>query len=650
MKIKDRLHRAFSLVVLSVLSATGIVILTLTRSSAESALDKELSQTSFLIYKIVQNVFDLNEKMLLGNLKLLESNIRTVGLDESVMIHSDAEHYITRLTDYVEVPALTINDRVAFGDNDLVDTVAGISGGNVSVLQLFPQGLLQIATNIRRPDGRRATQLYYPNDDKITMAIRAGQTYIGKAFEMNEWHIVAYRPVFYDGKPIGAIHAGIKPDIDDLRKHILDIRIGRTGCPYIVDTEGILVISAHDENENVYHLPYIKKMVDSRSDGMVSYRDGARWPDSGDETIAYYRYLPAMEWIVVTGSLKREFYSDQEIITWIIVLSMIIAFGAAVLVSLQVSDNLTKSIQFLTDSMNAVKDLRFDFGDFAAVERIKRRLKESSAAEDEIVVMTEAYYKMLDELEGAQRQIISKHRRFRQIEIAKKVGSMLSDDFETLQGYEVAARVAPSDEAAGQYFDRTAGPYGQSWYLIGEAASRSAAAGLIMMMAQSAISSITRSIPDASGVEIAEMMNRFLIDGLRVRADLEAIRSVSIVVTRPDGTFEYAGMDDHVLVYRGAEGRCFEVATEPAGMPGKGGSPGVRVLGLGMEPSDLLVCGYAVDRRRPGDAAGRAWMAELVEEFAAERLEDIATKTHAAMNGDRGAGLASSTAVFIRKH
>ncbi len=640
MRIKDRLHRAFSLVVLSVLSATGIVILVLTRSSAASALDKEISQTSFLIYKIVQNVFDLNEKMLLGNLKLLESNIRTVGLDESVRIDSDAEHYITRLTDYVQVPALVINGRVAFGDERLVDSVAGISGGNVSVLQLFPQGLLQIATNIRRPDGRRATQLYYPNDDKITAAIRAGRTYIGKAFEMNEWYIVAYRPIFLNGEPIGAIHAGIKPDIADMRKHILDIRIGRTGRPYIVDTEGILIIAADDENENVYHLRHIKTMVDSRGDGMVSYRESARWPDRGDETIAYYRYLPEMEWIVVAGSLKREFYSDQEIITWIVVLSIIIAFGAAVLVSLQVSDNLTRSIQFLTDSMNAVRDLSFDFGDFAAVERVKRRLKESSAAEDEIVVMTEAYYKMLDELEAAQRQIISRHRRFREMEIGKKVGAMLREDFETLQGYEVLAGTSTSDEAAGYYFDRTAGPRGQVWYLVGLAASRNSAAELVMMMAQSAVSSIARSMPDAGGPEIVAMVNRFLIDGLRVRAELEAILSVALVVTRPDGLFEYAGMDDSALVYRKAEGRCLELATVPAGATGKGAERGPRSLGVRMDPGDMLVCGYGSSRAR---------VAGIVEDMATDRLDDIVASVQASICAGRGAGLSCGTAVIIRK-
>lgn len=650
MKIRDRLHRSFTLVVLSVLCVTGVIILVLTRSTASAKLEKELSQTSFLIYKIVQNVYDLNEKMLLGNLKLLESAIETVDIDYSREIDSDAEHYITRLTDYVQVPVFYINGKRAFGNTEFVDRVASISGGNISVLQLFPQGLLQIATNIRRPDGTRATQIYYPNGDKITDAIRAGRTYVGKAFEMSEWHIVAYKPIFYHGVPIGAIHAGIKPDIDDLRKHILDIRIGRTGTPYIVDTEGILIIAAEHENENVYHLPHIKRMIEDRKDGTVVYREDGQWPTRKEEIVVHYRYLPEMEWIIAAGSYKREFFSDQEIITWIIVLSMFVAFGAAVIVSYRVSDNLTRPIQFLTDSMNAVTDLKFDFSDFPAVERIKNQLKGSTADGEEIVVLTAAYYRMLNELEEAQRQLISKHRRFREIELSKKVGAMLSADFEMMQNYDGSARGAASDEVAGYYFDRSSGPEGQNWYLLGKARERSSAAGLIMMMAQSAVGSIARSIPDATSVEIVQMLNDFLVGSLRARADLDDLLSLSLVVTHPDGFFEYTGLEDRLMIFSRTDGRCREVLTElREWRTGVDAGSVVRYERAFMAPGDILICG-SVDYGRSGDPSGHERIARLVEAHPDEGVEELATRIHAAPTGDKGTTRVSGSVILIARH
>lgn len=644
MKIKNRLHRAFSLVILSVLSVTGLTILLLTRENSTRELDKELSQTSFLIYKTVKNVFDLNEKILLGNLKILEADIKTVSLDENRMIASDAEHHITRLTDYVRVPAMRINGKILFEDTELVDTVAGITGGNVSILQLFPQGLLQIATNIRRPDGSRATQVYYPADDKITRAIRDGNIYIGKAFEMGEWHIVAYKPLFVDGKPIGAIHAGIKPDIADLRKHILDIRIGRTGHPYIVDTEGILVIAAQGENENVYHLPYIKKMINDRKDGTVTYRDGGSPLGGIDEVVIHYRYLSEMEWIVAVGSFKREFFENQEIITRIIIISMMIAFLVAVVVSLQIADNISRPINFLTESMNAVKELKYDFSDFSAVDRIKKRLTESVTEEEEITVMTGTFHKMLEELEQAHRQLISKHRRYREMEVTKKINAMLRPDLEILRGDE-ASSSHPAEEAGGHYFDRSTGPEGQSWYAIGDAKERGLAAGLIMSMVQSSINSITHAMSDASALEIVDMVNGGLVAGLRARAKTDDFLSLSMLVTRPDGIYHYAGPHESILIYRRSENRCTVVRTQPV-ETGAGRSPDLKLRSLRfvMGKGDIVF----VD----GGATSPERAARILEGSKDDRVDDLAAKIGVVDGEDRARQRVrgSGTSFVIRKN
>ncbi len=632
------------MVVLSALSITGIAIIGLSMTSASKALEKELSQTSFLIYKAVQNVYELNEKMLLGHLRLLESRVGRVAVDESRLVDADAEHHITRLTDYVSLPELSIGGRPVMGDARLVDEVANLSGGYVSILQLFPQGLLQVSTNIRRPDGRRATQLYYPNDDKVTMAIRAGRTYVGKAFEMNEWYIVAYQPLLVDGRPVGAVHVGLKPDVADLRKHVLDVSVGRSGRPYIVDTEGILVIAAEGEGENVYHLPHVKRMIRERGEGTVRYR--AAGPSGRAETaVAHYRYLPAMEWFIVTGSYEKEFYADQRGIAWIMALAIVAAFGLAVLVSLRVADRLTRSIAFLTDSMNDAKRLRFDFGDFAAVDRVKGRLKAYAAEEDEIAVMTESFYRMIDELEAARKEVVSRHRRWREMEIAKRVGAMLEADFETLQGYDDPARTAPHDEGAGHYFDRSTGPGGESWYLVGEAPSRAYESALAMMMAQSASSSIARAMPESSPEDLARMAGGYLLDGLGARAGLGGVLSLSVVVAGGDGDYRYAGPRESLLVYRARLGACEEVPTL-AGLDGEAASRPTRSLAFRMDPGDVVVFASSTagrDGRATAGAAARALAGRV-----GSRLEAAAEALRAELEGEKVGSL--GTIVVIRRN
>ncbi len=653
MRIKTRLHRAFTLVVLSVLAMTGIASLALTQRNAARELDKELSQTSLLIYKIVKNVFDLNEKILLGNLGIVRSTVKSVALDRGAMVDAEAEHYLTRLTDRVRIPAMLLNGSPVFGDEAFVDELGRMTGGSVSVLQLFPQGLLQVATNIRRPDGTRATELYYPADHPVTRAIREGRVHVGKAFEMSEWRIVAYAPLYEGDRVVGALLAGLKPDIADLRAHILDIEIGRTGRPYIVDDEGILVVAAAGETENVYHLRHVKEMIKARRDGTVEYFEGPEGKRPGEKVIVNYRYLPEMGWIVAAGSYEREFYGDQEIITRIIVLSALVAFLVAVVASLQVADALTRPINFLTESMNAVKDLRDDFGDRAAVDWIKDRLRDPEAKEEEIRVMTETFRKMFVELDEARKQLVSKHRRYREAELSIKAAAILGPDMERFRGEEGAGQGQPAEEAAGCYFDRSPGPAGQTWYAIGDARERGLPAGLMMMMAQSAINSMAKTMPEASPAEFAEMVNRHLVEGLRVRAKADDFLALSILVTEPGGTFHYAGPHERLLVRRAGDGACefLEAAASSRG-PGTGGAAGsrsVRTLGLSLRPGDLLVlvgrAGPVADNEE--GRTDREALRALVADAGGLAVEELVARLQEA---ERAAGRHGAAVFAIRKN
>ena len=53
------------------------------------------------------------------------------------------------------------------------------------------------------------------------------------------------------------------------------------------------------------------------------------------------------------------------------------------MLTLQIADNISRPINHLTESMNAVKELSHDFMDFGRVDRIKRRLSESGTEEEE---------------------------------------------------------------------------------------------------------------------------------------------------------------------------------------------------------------------------------------------------------------------------
>jgi hypothetical protein len=563
MKIKTRLHWSYSIVSIIVLLVTGIIILLTTQGRISRKLDRELTQTNLLVYKMVENVFDINKNILLNNLKIFEKQVSTISIDKTKFIESDAEHYITQLTDYIQISTMNVNDKSIFEDTVLVDTVADITGGNVSILQLVPHGLLRISSNIFRPDGSRATQTYYPNDHKITSTIRAGEMYIDKTFEMGEWHIVAYKPVILHGNVLGALQVGIKPDIDSLRKHIQDIRIGQTGIPFIVDTEGILVLGTGEENENVYHLPHIKKMINDRGNGTLIYKIQRKGFKRNRKMIIAYQYLPDMEWIVASGSYLDEFYGELGLISWIISISIITALLLIILVSLILAENLSEPIKLLTGCMSDLREIKYDFSNFNTIDQIRKRINNIEISEDEIQVMASTFSKMLEELEDAQRQLISKHRRYRETELVRKVDEILLPDFEKLQDQGDLSNGVTGEDAAGTYFDMSPGPDGQTWYLVGTSEEQSETFAIFMMMAQSSLNSILKEIPDASPFEVVRMLNGYFAGEINRRIKGDQNYQISLIVSSSSGWVSYAGPQSILRLYRSDDIHCEIIKTQP---------------------------------------------------------------------------------------
>lgn len=549
MKIKDRLHRSYSIISLTVLLITGAIILLSTQNRITSKLYNELTQTNLIIYKMVENVFQINRGILLRNLDIFDQHIGEVSLQKNEILDSDAEHHITQLTDYISIETLSIDGIPAFENFDIVDDVAALTGGNISLLQIVPQGLLRISTNIERTDGSRATQIYYPNDHMITRAMRSGEIYVDKIFESGHWQLVAFKPIIVNGNTLGAIQVGIQPDVEALREQILDIKIGETGIPFIVDTEGILIIASEEENENVYHLPHIKKMISDKSDGVVYHQE------EKNRVITAYQYLPEMEWIVASGSYLNEFYGELQVILWIISLSIITALLIIVLVSSKLAENLARPIKQLTGLMEELKGTGY--------EQLRFKIRKIKGEEEEIQVLTNTFDKMLYDLDDAQKQIISRHRRFRETSLRREVDDLLTKEFSVLETGELEGYHPDGMDAAGDYYDIAIGPGNLKWYLIGLTGEVSYAAGLFMMIAQSFLNSLFKEMPQVDQYEAVQMLNGYLAPSVNDILGRNTAFSIALLVDRGDGYMTYSGPDRKIFIHSPGHMRKRSVEMRP---------------------------------------------------------------------------------------
>ncbi len=87
---------------------------------------------------------------------------------------------------------------------------------------------------------------------------------------------------------------------NNLNKKIREIKIGKTGYVYIVDTRGVLINHPEQQGKNISSYPFIREMLKNKN-GTIIYE----WQDK--KTLASYKYYQPLGWYVVAKSYFSEF-------------------------------------------------------------------------------------------------------------------------------------------------------------------------------------------------------------------------------------------------------------------------------------------------------------------------------------------------------
>jgi serine phosphatase RsbU (regulator of sigma subunit) len=185
-----------------------------------------------------------------------------------------------------------------------------------------------------------------------------------------------------------------------------------------------------------------------------------------------------------------------------------------------------------------------------------------------------------------------------------------------LFGAEVCAYMAPAEQIGGDYYDVVRAG-GREWFVMADVCGHGLAAGQIMIMCQTALHAVLRGQPDVDPATALAQVNQLL------KANLARFRSSTYVAATlfrytPDGTLEYAGLHEDVLVYRQASA---SVEVHPTSGTWLGIvdelAPLLQVERLELAPGDvlLLYTDGLIDARAP--QGGRSWGRDALEELLA---------------------------------
>ncbi|HQB83204.1 MAG TPA: Cache 3/Cache 2 fusion domain-containing protein, partial [Candidatus Rifleibacterium sp.] len=229
-----------------VMTISSLGLLNFTNKSISGEVEKSLLREaeiqSSLVAEGVLNMVKTQDQLLRiklnGDLAVARNHLQNEGGANlgMEMVSWDATNQLSKVSSQVNIPKFMAGKNwlgknfSAKNATRVVDKVKEMVGGTCTVFQRMNTAgdMLRIATNVIGSDGNRAIGTYIPatNPDgqpnPVIARIMRGETYIGRAFVVDQWYMAAYEAIKDDGGSIiGMLYVGIPIEmVSDLRKAI----------------------------------------------------------------------------------------------------------------------------------------------------------------------------------------------------------------------------------------------------------------------------------------------------------------------------------------------------------------------------------------------------------------------------------------------
>ncbi|MCP4751492.1 MAG: PAS domain S-box protein [Proteobacteria bacterium] len=193
-------------------------------------------------------------------------------------------------------------------------------------------------------------------------------------------------------------------NINDFRKSILSMTFGKRGYPYIMDSQGNLVVHPTLQGTNLYNAKdaagrlYAREICEKKSGRMV-YQQPSSGKEDSEEILAVFNYIPELDWIVVSNSYIEELGETLKAIRY----SGLTLFAVMLLLVFPVvwwiNSSITRPIHELTN--------RFAAGNYT--KRIEARWS------GEIGRLAEYYNTFIERLQESSRKLRESEEKYRSI-------------------------------------------------------------------------------------------------------------------------------------------------------------------------------------------------------------------------------------------
>ncbi len=352
--ISSKLSLAFGVLFFVVLIFAGFLVYFQFERELSFTINNSLETTSELIKKNVNASIKYNSDEVRKDLLIAEYFLgNDVTLSEENTRYFNIRNIINEQERLIEIPVMEVDGVPISGDNLLIDEIAERTQGIVTMYQLLPEGFVAISTNKKYRNGKSALGEFIPAGSPIHTLVMRERTYYGRDYFAKNWHFVAYKKILQAGEVIGAICVAQKQvELDKLQREIESVVVGNESVPYIIDAVSKTVLLPRPVNEIMDYSTLID--ISFKRNGKIIYTHQVPNEKRTEQWLAYFKFIPEMNWIIFVGSSMQDFYGGLYKMRD----SMLLIIGGAILLSITLSVILGRQITMpLTIITSKIKEI-----------------------------------------------------------------------------------------------------------------------------------------------------------------------------------------------------------------------------------------------------------------------------------------------------
>ncbi len=248
----------------------------------------------------------------------------------------------------VNVPQFIYKGQNLYADTLLVDKLAKILGGTVTIDQKVEGGFLSIATNITLPNGQRTLNGFIPDGSELGKKLAGTQVSISKANILGVNYISAYSPIIQNGEITGVIIAALEENNMDLLKQTFYAKkFLESGYAVLIDKSGKLLIHPNKDQEgtDISDEVFFKTLAGTQQkEGTLTY------DYQGVKKMLFYKYNEALEAYIMVNVFSDEYNAIAKKAAVIFLIILIVSAFLFIVINRiivnTVTKPLTKCVQF----------------------------------------------------------------------------------------------------------------------------------------------------------------------------------------------------------------------------------------------------------------------------------------------------------------